>query len=415
MRICIHRGSKQIGGSCVELESNGKRIIIDFGLPLDAESDGLQYLPEIQGLNGEDESLLGILVSHPHLDHFGLLNYVNPEILVGMGVAARRILMAAAPFLTENWVVPKSGWDLENGKSLSVGPFVVTPFLVDHSAYDAYSFLIEVEEKRIVYSGDFRAHGRKSALFERFINRPHPETDVILLEGSTLGRLDEGKKFPSEADIETELLNVFRKTEGMVLVHTSVQNIDRVVSIFRACKRSGRKLLIDLYTAAILEATGNPNIPQSNWDEISLFIPQYQRIQIKNNAWFDLLKKHSSHRIFIESLKDVASRSVLLFRPVHIRDLEKANCLKGSAYIYSQWEGYWSRESYAYLRSWIESQNIPRWSIHTSGHASIADLQQFVAVLSPRKVVPIHTFMPERYPVLFPNVEFHNDGEWWEI
>lgn len=415
MWVCIHRGSKQIGGSCVELESSGKRIIIDFGLPLDAEGDGLQYLPEIQGLNGEDESLLGVLISHPHLDHFGLLNYINPEIPVGMGVAARRILTAAAPFLTQNWVVPKSGWDFENGRSLTIGPFTITPFLVDHSAYDAYSFLIEAEEKRIVYSGDFRAHGRKSALFERFINRPHPETDVVFLEGSTLGRLDEDKIFPSEVDIETELLSIFRKTEGMVLVHTSAQNIDRVVSIFRACKRSGRKLLIDLYTAAILEATGNPNIPQSNWDEISLFIPQYQRIQIKNNAWFDLLKKHSAHRIFIESLQDVASKSVLLFRPVHIRDLEKANCLKGSAYIYSQWEGYWSRESYDYLRSWIGDQNIPRWSIHTSGHASIADLQQFVAVLSPRKVVPIHTFMPERYPVLFPNVEFHNDGEWWEI
>lgn len=35
MRVCIHRGSKQIGGSCVEVESAGQRLIVDLGLPLD--------------------------------------------------------------------------------------------------------------------------------------------------------------------------------------------------------------------------------------------------------------------------------------------------------------------------------------------------------------------------------------------
>jgi len=37
-----------------------------------------------------------------------------------------------------------------------------------------------------------------------------------------------------------------------------------------------------------------------------------------------------------------------------------------------------------------------------------------VAALAPGKVVPIHSFMPERYPELFANVEAHPDGEWWE-
>ena len=37
MKICIHRGTKHIGESCVELESDCKRLLIDIGLPLDAE------------------------------------------------------------------------------------------------------------------------------------------------------------------------------------------------------------------------------------------------------------------------------------------------------------------------------------------------------------------------------------------
>ena len=34
MQACIHRGTKEIGGSCVEVISSGKRLIIDLGLPL---------------------------------------------------------------------------------------------------------------------------------------------------------------------------------------------------------------------------------------------------------------------------------------------------------------------------------------------------------------------------------------------
>lgn len=415
MKVCIHRGSKQIGGSCVEVESLSQRLLIDLGLPLDAEKNSSQYLPEISGLDGNDPSLLGILISHPHLDHFGLLTHISPMIPVGMGPAARRILTAAVPFLPGNWPVPSQGWDYQSGQSFEVDPFRITPFLVDHSAYDAYALLVESDGKRLFYSGDLRAHGRKGVLFEQLVAYPPANIDALLLEGSSLGRLNDDQHFPTEADIEAQLVQAFSATEGLALVHTSAQNIDRVVSILRACKRTGRKLIIDLYTAAILEATGNLHIPQSNWPEVALFIPQAQRIQIKENAWFDLLKHHAANRIFIENLYEAQSKSTLLFRPLHCSDLERSNCLNGATYIYSQWEGYWESDSYNKLKEWLERNSIPKLSIHTSGHASPGDLKKIVAAINPRKVVPIHTFFPERYSELFQNVEVHNDGEWWEV
>jgi len=415
LRVCIHRGSKQIGGSCVEVESQGQRLLIDLGLPLDAKKNSSQYLPEISGLDGNDASLLGILISHPHLDHFGLLTHISPMIPVGMGPAARRILAAAAPFLPGNWPVPSQGWDYQSGQYFEVGPFLITPFLVDHSAYDAYAILVESDGKHLFYSGDLRAHGRKAALFEHLVAYPPTNIDTLLLEGSSLGRLNDDQHFPTEADIETQLVQAFSATEGLALVHTSAQNIDRVVSILRACKRTGRKLIIDLYTAAILEATGNIHIPQSNWPEVALFIPQAQRIQIKNNAWFDLLKHHAANRIFFENLLEAQSKSTLLFRPLHCPDLERGNCLIGATYIYSQWEGYWEKDSYIKLKEWLERNAIPKISIHTSGHAGLVDLQKLVTAINPLKVVPIHTFFPKRYSELFSNVEVHNDNDWWEV
>ncbi len=415
MRVSIHRGAKEIGGSCVELESQGRRLILDLGLPLDAEKNDIKYLPEIPGLDGKDPSLLGILISHPHVDHFGLLAHISENIPVGMGAAARRILKAAAPFMPGKWPAPDHGWDYESEVPLEVGPFTITPYLVDHSAYDAYALLIEADGKRLFYSGDFRAHGRKSKLFERMIANPPGNIDTMLLEGSSLGRLDGDKQFPSESDIEARFEQAFKDASGLAMVHCSSQNIDRVVSVMRASKRTGRKLVIDLYTAVILEATGNLNIPQSNWEDIVLMVPQSQRVKILKNAWFDLLTQHSRNRIFREKIHESPEKYTLLFRPLYQGDLTRGECLHGASYIYSQWEGYWERGEYDDVKTWLEENGIEKQSIHTSGHASPVDLKRFVKALNPTKVVPIHTFQPEQYEKMYPSVEVHEDGEWWSV
>ena len=416
MRLCIHRGSRQIGGSCVAVEQDQQRILLDLGLPLDAErNDPSQLPPGMAGLDGRDPSLLGILISHPHLDHFGLLAHVAPNIPVGMGLAARRILTAAAPFLPGHWPIPNPGWDYRSGEPFEVGPFRIMPFLVDHSAYDAYALLIESGNQRLFYSGDFRAHGRKAALFDRLVADPPKDIDVLLVEGTSLGRLEDDQQFSTEADVEEQLMKAFSITDGLALVHTSAQNIDRVVTIFRASKRTGRRLVIDLYTAAVLEATGNPRIPQSDWPDVVLYVPQPQRRQVKDNAWFELLRRHASNRIYIEDLQTAPEKFTLLFRPLHKSDLERGNCLAGASYLYSQWEGYWESGAYDGVKEWLTRHGIPRLSVHTSGHASPADLKTFAAALSARTVVPIHSNMPEHYPDLFSNVEIHQDGEWWEV
>jgi len=79
MRICIHEGTQQIGGTCVEIESQGQRLVLEVGLPLDAtEAEGL--LPPIPGFKEADETLLGVVISHPHQDHYGLAKYLRLDL-----------------------------------------------------------------------------------------------------------------------------------------------------------------------------------------------------------------------------------------------------------------------------------------------------------------------------------------------
>ncbi|MBE0508776.1 MAG: MBL fold metallo-hydrolase [Marinospirillum sp.] len=415
MQVCIHRGSQQIGGSCVEVEHHGKRLLLDLGLPLDAKENSPEHLPAVSGLKEDDNSLLGILISHPHLDHFGLLKHVRQDLPVGMGAAARRILKAAAPFLPTELPIPSEGWCYENGKKIQIGPFSITPYLVDHSAYDAYALLIEADDHRLLYTGDFRGHGRKSALFENLLKNPPSHVDALLMEGSSLGRLQADQHFPTESDIENQLKDVFLSCDGLAMVHTSMQNLDRIVSIFRASKQCGRKLVLDLYSASVLAATENSNLPQSHWNDVVLYVPSQQRGQIFVNKWFDQLQLHSKNRIYEEELLKHADKYTLLFRPMHMKTLSGAKNLDTAAYIYSQWSGYWDAGSYDYIKDWLTNTRIKRVSIHTSGHASPVDLKRFFEAINPTKLVPIHSFHPEQYSNLFLNVETQPDGQWWNV
>ena len=414
MRIRIHRGTKEIGGTCIEFEAAGKRIALDVGLPLDAgDQDHQDLLPLVPGFREEDDSLLGVVISHPHQDHYGLARHIRPGVPVYIGRDAHNILKAASAYVPDGHAFEAPRF-IANRVPVDIGPFRVTPHLVDHSAFDAYALLIEADGKRIFYSGDFRGHGRKKGLFESLIRRPPTDIDVLLMEGTTIGRTGTGTGFPTEQDLEQAFVNAFRQTEGTHFVWTSTQNVDRIVTIFRAAKRSGRLLIIDLYTAVVLEATGKDTIPQSHWDEVRLYTPQSQRIHIKNNKLFDDLERHKANRIYREHLSRLRDRAVMLFRPPMMRDEGVGFALDGAGFTYSMWGGYLTDAYGRRVIDWLEKHGIPWQAIHTSGHASVLDLKRFAAALASRRLVPIHSFETGRFGEFFDNVVRKEDGVWWE-
>lgn len=414
MKVCIRRGATQIGGTCIEIESQDKRIVLDLGTPLDADDSAKVELPAVPGFDKEDPSLLGVILSHPHMDHYGLAFRVPKTTTFLMGKAAKRILAAAAVF------TPSGGTfdhviHLVDHQPITLGPFVITPFLMDHSAYDSYAVLVEADGKRLFYTGDLRGHGRKAKLFERLIAHPPQNVDILLMEGTTIRREGSEAGFPTETDIENDFVGLFKATSGMPLVWCSGQNIDRLVSVFRAAKRSGRQFIIDMYTAHILKATGNPRLPQAHWPEIRVFLPQFQKNRIKRNKEFELAKEYSPYRIYPEDLAVAAPNSVMIFRPSMQKDVEDAACLKSACMVYSMWDGYLEDENTKPFRDWLDAKGIPLHKCHTSGHASLSDLKRLTSTFSSATLVPVHCAEPEVYAKLFDRVKLHADNEWWTV
>ena len=325
-------------------------------------------------------------------------------------------MRAAADFIP-NGFAPVASQYLESGKELRIGPFAIKPYLVDHSGFDAYALEVEADGRRLFYSGDLRAHGRKHQLFARLLRSPPKNIDVMLMEGSSIGRLRDSELFQTEDELENVFVERFKRNAGIVLVACSAQNIDRVVTIYRAAKRTGRTLVLDAYAAEVLKATRYDSIPKpaKGWPNIAVFIPQAQRISLKAKGIAPIVDSYKGFRVWPENLGTFAPRAVMLFRSWMFGDLDRAAALEGASLIWSQWDGYLEGGPGAALKSECSARKIHFEVVHTSGHASPSDLKRLASAVAPKRLIPIHTFARERYPELFDNVTFAEDGEWLAV
>lgn len=66
--------------------------------------------------------------------------------------------------------------------------------------------------------------------------------------------------------------------------------------------------------------------------------------------------------------------------------------MNNSILIYSMWKGYLQG-----VKEFWEKHHVPIIEVHSSGHAYIGELKDFVMAIKPKNIIPIHTFYPEKY------------------
>jgi ribonuclease J len=435
MKLTIHRGTHEIGGSCVELCSDsGQRIVLDIGIPL-VEADGSEYdwnkyreipleqlverkiLPQVEGLYVHQQpSVSAVFLSHAHQDHYGFLRFVNKKIPVYMSEGTKSIVEVSMVFLRNLGIHAGQfdrvkTFDLRKKEPIKLDDFTITPYIMDHSAPDASAFLIEADGKRLFYTGDFRAHGRKGVLFEKLIENPIRDVDCLVMEGTMMGR-EEGLLKGEEA-VQQAIYDIIAVQKSYTFIFCSSQNLDRIISIFKAVKDAHKTLVIDFYTAFTLKKLGDAlpgrKIPQFSWDEIRLLAAPHHEKTLKSYDK-ESLSRFQDKAIELDELRSKHQNMVLIIKdntkfPGVLKDLDATS---DAIAIYSQWSGYLKRSK---LQKNLEERGIELKEIHTSGHAYVEDLKRLADVLNPKYTIPIHTFQPEMYRDIFKNVQQLADGE----
>jgi ribonuclease J len=411
LTLMVHRGTHQIGGTCIEIQhTSGERLILDAGRQLDAPEGANDVLPA----SLDRHRPATVLISHPHQDHWGIIEQLPASWPVWTGSKSAQLIAIPCDLLRRPLTRSFTTWNSRT-KRFAVGPFAVTPILTDHSAFDAYMLLIEADGRRILYTGDFRRHGRKSVLVDRMMAKPPADIDVLIIEGTNLGA---DKPVKAEQQLEEDFVELFNRTKGRVFVTWSGQNIDRTVTLYRAARRTDRTLVVDLYTADVLDrisgASRLPH-PDPHFPKLKVVITKRLRAAYATLGREEFIARMARSGLAAKHL--VGGRHVIMLRRALIADYEAGGVEPNAddTYNFSMWSGYLSDPYHRAALEWCTDRGSEVARIHTSGHASPADLRAFANAVQPKVVIPVHGNSWDAHADGFGNVKRLSDGEQYSI
>lgn len=376
MRIKIIRGSNQIGGNIIEISTTSTKVLLDVGLELDDEKN--KELPDLAGLF-DHKGYDAIIISHYHGDHLGLAYNAHPDIPIYIGESSYKVVKASDDYKGIESIKPASF--MVNNSPIQIGNITVTPYLCDHSAFDSYMVLCEADGESVLYTGDFRSNGRKS--YERLLNQLPKNVDKLICEGTTLTRTNYVAE--TEADLETQAVALFRTHTGPIFVLQSSMNIDRIVTMYRAAKRSGRIFLEELYMANITSAIGG-SIPNPAFDDVYPFITNLVRYDGLCKYSNRVGKEFISKKLFVMCVRSSMLR--------YLNSLSKEMSFENGLLIYSFWSGYKETQNMKVFIEECEKIGLTIKTLHTSGHADQVSIKKLIETVNPKEIIPIHTEKP---------------------
>lgn len=380
MKLCIHRGTHQIGGIAAEISTASTRILIDMGDELSLDPNFVSAPLNIPGVTDGNGHCDAVLFTHYHGDHTGQMLRIRPEIPLYAGALAKDIMrLSSAHSWKKDEALCKR---IETIRTFSAGvPFLIgdiqiTPFSIDHSACDSYLFLIEADGKRILYTGDFRLHGVRGKTMDKILDRRIGKVDAIITEGTTVSRTD--GKTVTEWELQARVRNYLQQYK-YVFVLCATTNLDRIFALARAVPR-GKYCICDEYQKTLVETVSK------HWNGISSFYEMPKLLSFKY---------HPPAR-FAELGGLMFVRANSKFGAI-ICQYDPAQ----SILLYSMWDGYRTKpgstipDFLSLTGTWAE--------LHTSGHASPDDLRHVIEKADPEIVIPMHTDAPQKMQTLCQN------------
>lgn len=376
MEINIIRGQNQIGGSIIEISSKSTKIILDIGSNLE---DKEIVVPEIDGLFKGEAKYDGVLISHYHSDHVGLATKILSSIPIYMGEKSYQIHKVSNEYIGKEYLKEPKTFKAE--EDFFIGDIKITPYLCDHSAFDAYMFLLDCEGKKILYTGDFRSNGRKS--FEPLL-RKLPKVDVLITEGTNLSNNKIGKIKLTEKELEKEGIELLEGNDRPVFVLMAATNIDRIVTFYKIANATKRLFLLDTYAGLITDTIGG-NIPNPRtFSNVRMFLTNQNKYKILENYQKNKIGKNEIAK----------SNFMMCIRSSMKQYLEKYPeefSFEGCTLFYSMWEGYKKEKNTKEFLEFMEEKGVKIISLHTSGRADEKDFDKLIKKVEPKIIIPVHT------------------------
>jgi ribonuclease J len=222
-------------------------VAVDFGVAFaDDALPGIDLImPDIRYLVEERRSVLGLVLTHAHEDHFGALLDLWPRLKVPVYatpftaalIEAKRQGEAGAPEIPVN-VMPLGG-------RFTLGSFDIEFVSMAHSIPESNGLIIRTPAGAVLHTGDWKIDPTP------VIGPPTDEAKLralgdegcLALIGDSTNAFREGRS-PSEADVAKCLAEFIRSAPARVAVTTFASNVARLRAVAQAAAACEREVVL---------------------------------------------------------------------------------------------------------------------------------------------------------------------------
>ena len=303
---------------------------------------------------------------------------------------------------------------------------------VDHSVYGAAGFLLGADGVLVGYTGDLRFTGERRKETEAFtaLLEKHGRDLVLVVEGTRLTREGDSKPqhIVSESEVEANCRKAVEQYQGqLVVADFGPRNVERLRTFRRIALATGRQLVVtpkDAYLLYVLHCV-DPSI-ELDLGPGGVRILQEPLVGDRKVWQKEVTMRFGDAYLLPEEVAERKEKWILCFSFYDCNDLvDLRGATEGGLWLYSSSEAHGEESEFDFVRlqNWIRWADMHQVGFryatgskgeleltfdhpddvghHASGHATQAELLDFIKQVSPKAIIPVHTQQsPIRYEEL---------------
>ncbi len=373
-------GVGEFGRNVLWLKCGASSILVDVGVSFPDESfPGIDRIaPDLSVLRGE--RIDGVFLTHGHEDHVGALSFLREWCQAPvygfpftLALARRRLEEARAPL---DRMIEARGRE-----PIQAGAFTVTFFRVSHSVPGSSAVLVEAGGRRLIHSGDFKLDDDppdgETTDREGIAAAVGEGVDLALVDSTNAERPGRSQ---SERVAGEGLRAAFQGARGRIILTTFSSHVARVSQAAEAALAAGRRVALlgrsMRAVAEIAERFGRLRLPAGSRPAANDLrgIPPGRLLCLTSgsqgepfSALYRLaLGEHADLELAEGDLVLLSARTI----PGHERSVNRMS-------------DHLVRRGARVVR-----ETVP--PIHVSGHAHRDEIAEWIRMVRPRAVMPVH-------------------------